>query len=350
MDNLDKNQLIMNNEKKENNLNINNIKFEKDIIKDSYSFYSFNYSFIIFESIDKILYLIYSNNNNSIVFYDLIKNQIITKINNPHNKSISNFRHILDIINKRDLIISVSADDNNIKLWNIKNFECLYNYENVNNNGYLYSACFLNDNNNNYIITTNCAWKGISEPIKFFDFNGNKIKEINNSKEKTYFIDILYDKKLSKNYLITGNEGCIRSYNCSSNNIYRIYNDNDKKDHDCIVVYNDNEEIKLIDSSDDGNIRIWNFHSAKLIKKIKICDCDLYGMCLWNNDYLFFGCEEKLIKIIDLKKGIIIDNLKGHNNWVITMKKINHPEYGECLISQDSGKGQIKLWVIKNNI
>ena len=73
-------------------------------------------------------------------------------------------------------------------------------------------------------------------------------------------------------------------------------------------------------------------------------------MCLWNNDYLFFGCEEKLIKIIDLKKGIIIDNLKGHNNWVITMKKINHPEYGECLISQDLGKGQIKLWVIKNNI
>ena len=244
--------------------------------------------------------------------------------------------------------MSISSDNNNIKLWNLKNYECLYNYNNINENGYLYSACFLNDNNNNYIITTNCAWKGISEPIKFFDFNGNKIKEMNNSKEKTYFVDVFYDQNSSINYLITGHQGHVKSYNCKTNNIYRRYSDYDNKDHDCIIVNNYNETIILIETGDDGYIRIWNFYSAKLMHKIKDCDCDLYGMCLWDNDYLFYGCEEKVIKILDLKKGKIIKTLKGHKNWVITMGKINHPNYGECLVSQDSGKGKIKLWINKN--
>jgi WD40 repeat protein len=109
-----------------------------NIVRDSYTFNSFNNSLSEFQSVDDIIYIIYSNKNRSIISFNLIKNKKIAEIKNAHEKDISNIRHCLDIINKRDLIISVSAEDNNIKLWNVQNFECLYNFKNINKNGFLY--------------------------------------------------------------------------------------------------------------------------------------------------------------------------------------------------------------------
>ena len=100
----------------------------------------------------------------------------------------------------------------------------------------------------------------------------------------------------------------------------------------------------MIESSCDGNIRIWNFHSGYLLNKINIINGWLYGICLWNNEYLFVGCEDKTIKLIDINNKKIIKILEGHKDHVLTVKLINHPKYGECLISQGAGNDQIKLW------
>ena len=43
-------------------------------------------------------------------------------------------------------------------------------------------------------------------------------------------------------------------------------------------------------------------------------------MCLWDNDFLFVGCEDKNIKLIDLKNEKIIKNLVGHDKDVINPK------------------------------
>ena len=75
--------------------------------------------------------------------------------------------------------------------------------------GILLSACFLEDNNKIYIITSNRNEDGNTEYIKIFDLSGQKIKEMNNSNEEIYIIDIFYDNILSKNYIINGNYGCI---------------------------------------------------------------------------------------------------------------------------------------------
>ena len=50
--------------------------------------------------------------------------------------------------------------------------------------------------------------------------------------------------------------------------------------------------------------------------------------------------------IIELKKNKIIKTLKGHKSKVLTIKRIIHPQYGECLISQDSGFSSIKIWKV----
>ena len=40
--------------------------------------------------------------------------------------------------------------------------------------------------------------------------------------------------------------------------------------------------------------------------------------------------------------------LKEHNKEILTIKKIVHPKFGECLVSQGWDNDQIKLWINEN--
>ena len=44
----------------------------------------------------------------------------------------------------------------------------------------------------------------------------------------------------------------------------------------------------MIESSYDGNIRVWNFHSGELIQKIFVSKYQLNVICLWDNNLYFF--------------------------------------------------------------
>ena len=344
-DKIKKNIILTKNNNNESDLNPKDIVFFSNLVNDSYSKYWLIDKFTVFKSINDILYLIYANKNKSIISYNIIDNKKINEIKNAHDKYITNFRYYMDYINNRDLIISISSNDNNIKLWNITNFELILNIKKIYDTGYLQSACFLNNNNQNYIITSNdCLNK-----IKVFDFKGEKIKEINDSEESTFYIDIYYDNNLFKNYIITGHRGYVKSYDYNKNKLYHKYygdiNDNDDY-HMSIIINKKNEVIELIESSCNGNIRIWNLHSGILLKKMKLCNEKLREICLWNNVYIFVGCDNT-IKLIDLNNGEIIKELKGHNNKVLSIKSIIHPKYGKCLISQGADNDPIKLWIIK---
>ena len=341
------------NEEKNNVINVNktnprDICFSNDLIRNAHSYYTFlDNTFSLFKGANDIIYLIYTNINKSIISFNVIDNKKINEIKNAHKEYITNFRYYFDKNNKRDLIISISSDDNNIKLWNIIDSECLLDLKNVNKFGHLYSACFLNFNNELFLVSSNHNYYGDYEPIKIYDMNCNKIKEIDDSEDQTYFIDTYNDNKSNTTYIITGNKNNVKSYNYNNNEIYHIYDDNSNKGHYSIILYKKNNIINLIETSEDKNIRIWDFHTCELIKKIKISkNYCLNGLCLWDDKYLFVGCYDKAIKLIDLDSGIIIKNLTNHTSRVLTVKKINHYEYGECLISQGWDE-KIKLWIEK---
>ena len=334
-----------NNDNIDGSSNPKNIEFLADIVKDSFSHYDLDNSFSVFNSIDNKIILIYSNKKKSIISYDIINNKIIKEIQNAHQENITNFRYHFDKNNKRDLVISISGLDNNIKLWNANSLTCLFNFTCINNNS-IYSACFLNDNNQIFIITSDCSYSFSSKPIQIFNLNGIKIKEIENSNEDTFFIDNYYDIELNKNYILTGNNGHIKSYDYKKNKLYYKYNENnDIQEHYSIIINDKEEMLKIIESSNDGIIRIWGFHSGLLLNKIKINDSGIYGICLWTSHNLFVGCKDKSIKLIDLFTGNIVRDLSGHNNCVLTVKKIIHPEYGVFLISQGYQEDFIKLWI-----
>jgi WD40 repeat protein len=308
-------------------------------------------TFIVFKSINEIIHLICSNKNKSIMDYNLIDFKLINEIKMAHFKFITNFRHYYDTDNKLDLIISISSIDNNIKLWNANNWDCLYNFMNLNKSGTLFSGCFLNDNKNNYILTSNFNILKKVENIKIFDFNGNKIKEIKDSNFNTYFIDCYYDNNLSKNFIITGNSDLIRAYDYNNNEIYKKYYEmrGFLNAHFSIVVYKDDNsnDIKLISSSFEGCIKIFNFHTGILLSKIEKKDTQFFGICLWNQQYLFCGSKEGSIYMADIINGKFAKNIEASDYDVITLKTISHPFYGKCMISQGILNKGIKIWTNK---
>ena len=208
-----------------NNLIPLNIKYLENIVEDSFAYVILSNTFTVFLSIEKIAYLIYCNANNSIVCYDLEKEQKICEIKNPHEDYITNLIHYLYIKNNTDLIMTISLDDNNIRIWNAKNWESLLNIKQIYTTGYLYSACFLYDNSKLYIIASNFNLLNTPEVIKIYDFNGNKINEIDESNDITYIIDNYYCSALSKNYIITGNLGFLKSYDFNKRQIKHKYFD-----------------------------------------------------------------------------------------------------------------------------
>jgi WD40 repeat protein len=303
----------------------NNIQMLNQLTKDSYTNLPLENIFCVFESIDNIIYLIYSNKDKSIISFNLVNNQKINEIKKAHNFEITNLRYYLDKKNNRNIIMSISSSDFNLKLWNIKNYECILNIKTINVKGHLLLGCFLNENSNVYIITYN-SMTPYNELIRVFDLNGNKIKDI-----KNYFsfcIDTYYDKKLFKNYIITSNLSFVTSYDYTTGEIYHKYLSNDRSEHFSFIINDKEEIIKLIESSYDGNIRIWNFNTGELIKKIYICKNSLYSICIWDNDTLFVSSYDKKLRLI--------------------IKKIKHLLYGKSLISQGFGNEQIKMWIVNN--
>ena len=324
-----------------------NIKYLNDITKDSFSTeISQGSSFLVFKSFSDIFYLIFINEKNSIISLDLLTYKKKTEIKNPHNNIIISLRYYQDIAKKRDLIIIISYLDRSLKLWNIINWECLCNINNIYKNGIL-NSCFLNNANENFIITSNYNFQNTCECIKVFDFLGNENKEINYTNYNTCYIDSFYDEKLKKNYIITGNNGFSMSYDFDQNKLYNKYIDKDFLPHLSLIVNNSEKITELIDSSNDGNIRIWNFHSGELLNKIKVSSDGIKDICLWNNEYLFVAFR-KNIKLVKKIKGYNeeIKNLIGHNYNIINIKKFIHPLFGECLLSQGGFNDGVKLWNI----
>ena len=281
---------------------------------------------------------------------DLIRNKIITEIKYVHYEDITNIRHFLDKINRKDLILTISSKNKNIKIWDINNWKEIYNLINIYKEGCLNSACIFSDNIYNYIATCNDNYYSTCK-IKIINYKLKKMEEINNSNERTNFIDAYYDNNKSNIYIITGNYKYIKSYDYNNNKEYHIYDDNDDSFHTSIFINKNKEITQLIDSVEDGSIRIWDFHLGLLLNKIIVGNLSLYGVCLYNNrnhEYLFVGSSVNNIFLIDLKNKKILNSIQGHNNEVMTVKTIIQSESGDLLISQGYDDDGIKIWLIKN--
>ena len=347
---------IRKNEKNLKKLNPLHFEFISNLSKSEMNFRVDN-TFEVFNSILGQMCLVYAfkleNKYNSIATYNIIDYKTMGVLRNAHREDITNFRHYLDKRNRRDLILSVSATDNNVRMWDINNLEFIITINNINRHGFTKSACILNFNNDLFIVTSNYSHSEVQEPIRLYNMDGYKIKEINYKNNQTYFIDIYHDKQFDIKYIITGNLGFVRTYNYTNDCKYHRYNDDDDEEyeHYKVIIYNKDNNTKIISTGKERQIIIWDFHSTELLNKIKVSDItfdNLYGISLWNNNILIAGCGNTL-HIIDIKNEEVVNILIGHSYNIMTIKTIIHPIYGECIVSQELYNGQIKLWANQIN-
>ena len=119
------------------------------------------------------------------------------------------------------MILSLS-NDNNIKLWNIDNLECILNFKGKIEKSWLFeyvfdsSYCFLQDKNKTYIVIS----RDCDQMIEVYDIKGNIIKKFGDiwAQKKIY---PFYDKYLDKSYIISLKDTEIFSYNFNSGKIFR---------------------------------------------------------------------------------------------------------------------------------
>ena len=211
--------------------------------------------------------------------------------------------------------------------------------------GEIYSACFLVESSNIFIVTCNDIYPNSNESefIKIFDITGGIVKKMKNSNTRTFFIETYFGKKNSKIYIVTGNKNFIRAYDYENNAIYHTYYDNKQQFHCSLIIVEDKYITKIFDVC-DFEIRVWNFHTTELLQRMKIKETRCYTICLWSKDYIFVGCKDASLKLFDIKNEKLIKNFYGHKKEIMTIRKIYHPIYGQCLITQGGEKDKIKIW------
>ena len=259
-------------------------------------------TFCIFKSINNILYLIYNSKNNSTISYDLLNNKKINEIKHKMEKYYISFRHYLDQINKRDLLMNTYAES--IEIFDVKNWNRLVNIQDLENGIKVYSSGFLSYNNKLYIIST---WSEQNNYIKIFDLNGNKINIIKNTKcAYSYYIDSFYDNRVDKIYILTNNEEnynykydriYTQSYDYKENKICHQYGYKNlikRRIHvnlmnNTIIINKKDNIIHLIETCFYNNIRIWNFDTTELLESIEMEGEYINNICLWDRDYLLAG-------------------------------------------------------------
>ena len=327
-------------------------------LRDEKEFYLYINTFEIFKSINNILYLVYSIEERSLIFYDLNNNKKISTIKNCGK--ICNIKQITDLKNKRDLLITMNQ--NELRLWDINKIECLINLKNIK----LSYACFyeLNDNIN---IIYSCNETYVFDNIwiiKLMNLNGQILKELfydNKIYDKIYYIDLYYDIQLHNNFIIIGLDDNIMSYDYDNNHIYKIYQDiyyyTGEFYFSNIIIHNNNKKTHLIGLDNNyKRIIIWDFHKGNILNELQIKEDkinfvfvqlrydDIFCVYLYNKDYFMIGGFDKII-IVDVNKLTIARIIKCNIGKIYNIKKFVLQNIGESFFVQSDKKNVI----LKNN-
>lgn len=331
-------------------LNVSTLKFTKDakelvykedICSSAHKTNSIDKVFCAFKSFGGDSFVVWGTPQYNIEFYDLERGKIFRTIQRAHNQTIFSCRHYPDSIKRIDYIIT-SSYDRTVKVWDLKSFSYIVNIPSAHSGYYIYSVSIVCEEKDetNYIVTS-----APNEYMKVWDFTGKYLRKFGQNDESTYFIDAYYSHKEKKNYILNANSIDVKSYSFKTGELYHKYKGSPQTWHMSALVNELINQQILLESDGNGYIRMWDFHTAYLLKTISSSPTlNLRGICLWNDNYLFAAGNDYQVKLFDLTNGKFIKSFKGHTSTVCSIDKVVHPKYGECLISQGLD-GKLKMWV-----
>ena len=338
-----------------------NFFFKENIISYCDCICGLNESFDVFKSIkNNNTYLIISNKeNNNIEIIDLISKEIIKSIEG--NGKYIYLKYYLNPINNREYLITADIKSI-IKVIDISdnyNIISQINFSKEFKNTWIFLNCAIifniqiNSQKLDILLISSRAKYREEYPTKIYNLaNGQFLKDINNTeKNKTRFIIPWYNESNGLYYIIECCEDLLIVVNILHNEVYAKLEEERYKIYSSGFVHKENKIDYLYVSNSSSEIKIWNLIDKELVKLIKISEKfdnrRLYGLLFWNKSYLVVNDDtNKAIKVVDLEQNKAVSHIYNkHEGSVRCLKRITHPEYGECLLTGGDDH-KIKLWII----
>ena len=329
-----------------------NLKF-KDNITITNTPAGWNDIFEIFISYkDNKEYLVSPNcNNYKLDIYSLFDNKKINSLSG-HNNKIRTIRYFMNDKDKNEYLIS--ADDNKIVIiWDITNNFNIKHKINTKYGKEIYSCLliFPKNSEDNYIITStfNDSGKDEDSASKLYSLsNGNQIKCFNNTNNNSIFYLLSWYNNIdNKYYVIQFSFEKIIINSLLEDELYAELSNEPENNHFSGCLYTKNDNDYLLSSSSNGYINIWDLYNKKIYKTINTNGCELAHIIEWNKKYIIVAdYNNKSFKIINIDDGSIYNINTEHKDKLKCIKKVNHPIYGESLLTAANDK-TIKLWTIE---
>ena len=275
-------------------------------------------------------------------------NQLI-KLLKGHDGKISLIRHFFDERKQINYLVS-SGKKSKVNVWDLtNNYNLLFSLNvDYSENSIIFSCVlFFSENKGNFLIVSSNE-NSHKDFTKIYDFENHQLIA---NLEATNFAEIYYLllwNNGEKDYLIGTSIGRVLIHNLETKELFHILNSPkiSVQNSACLIKSSQTNKIDLLSvSTVSGNIDFWDLNTFKIKFSIKYNKSYFYHLINWNNRYLIVAEKfNSLILIIDIVIRKIITSIKDNNDqFVVSLKKINHPLYGHSLLSSDLNN-TITLW------
>jgi len=245
--------------------------------------------------------LIVMHDYNSIIIYDIEKDDPIKTIENPAENSVENFAgddvykmyYCPAFVHEGKInLITNSKLDDCVKLWDFETCKLLKRIDKFQST---FCLKVFTDNNNNYLISSNKRLASYSLP----DFKRFKLYYIFDYIAERKF---LVDKINNNPYIFFFDNNLFKIYEFYSGNSFKTIKFNLNLNFSNIILWDDNNIIISEDDSlflQDGKTLIFNMKKNKVIlSSVKGYNFVKYEFN--NSKYLFYNYEQKSIKALKL--------------------------------------------------
>ena len=285
---------------------------------------------------------------------DLQDNKEITKLV-KHKDRVITCRFFENPFNKKQYFISADRKCQ-VVVWDLSDDCKIIFDENVRYDNFIYSVLMFFDENKIYVVTSTL---GNGETLIYTVGDKAEPTKIEYTKDTSvYYLDYWNEKKDDGklyHYIIqlVKNSVIIHSFT-EGQEITRFDTGEKYANNLCGMVYKKNGKDLLITSATRGLIQVIDLESKKLLWTKEYNDVFFYNFVKWNeNIILLYDAFQRRIFVLDT-------NTEGNQPYKIIskvlcpemfydkfIKKVNHPVYGESLLSIGVD-WRIKLWVNRN--
>ena len=299
----------------------------------------------------------FNNEEFEIYLIDIKTKEVINKLKG-HKERILSLKIFKNQRTKKEYLISVDTG-NIVIVWDIqkkfnKIFEKYINYYEPFT--FIYSTLMIFSEKNTWIVASSILEKNQTLII---DLNkSDNFIEINESENIPvyclcyWFNEDAEEEKDIHNIIQCGQNKILITKFPSNKTYLKIDTEEKYMYNSGGLVFKAEEKDMLAVSSCSGLILIIDLINKNVVKKIEIKSVHIFSFIKWNENYLLVNdMRNRQIIIMDIKKEykIVSKNYIPEMEIDVFMKKIRHPNYGECILT--SGKNfKIKLLMLKGVI